>query len=234
MKSFKAFLKEAKLKQKEPSWADESKEYSDIRALQDRFSWSMPERSKLQLFVPKRRGPEYHRYSAAFRAHEFKKMNEEAPPVLFDHPESPPGDNKPASGFWTSTARKMPDGSYTSDWYRFVQDRFPHWQTDYGYLFEIVNSPLVYDIDYAEHFWWWAQQNGKTKVERESPFGSESTMRFHFPWNELAKHFDGAHSSHPGRSMDEFTIGWDVESTVWFKTRFLKYKGAVKLYHHGE
>lgn len=242
-KSFKEYLEEAKKLPKQPDlpdvWQDESG-LAYLRHMQQVHDWHLYDHNKLQLFVPKRRDPKVAlRVSALARAREHKKTNEcilseEAPPTLHDYHDSPPGDNKPQSGFWTSTARKKSNGTYTSEWYEFVKNRFPEWQTDYGYLFEIVNKPLIFDLDSrsADDFADWADKHGKaTTKKREDGVGGRRFDRLiRFPWDILRHHFDAAHCNAHDRH-DEFTYGWDVESTVWFKTRFLKYKGAVKLYY---
>lgn len=245
-KSFKEFLDEAKKKvPKEPdlpnAWDDDSG-LARLRDIQQYSSWKASDHNKLQLFVPKRRDPKVAlRVSALARARQFKKTNEsilveEAPPLLHDYHESPPGDNKPRSGFWTSSARKKNNGTYTSAWYEFVKDRFPEWQTDYGYLFEIVGDPLIFDLDdrSADDFTEWADRYGKstTKKRDDFNFGRRSEMYMRFPWDILTRHFDATHCDAYGH--DDFTSGWDIESTVWFKTRFLKYRGAVKLWYDND
>lgn len=243
-KSFKEYLEEAKKKvPKEPDLPDRWEDKSGLATLRDMqrvHNWHRYDHDNLQLFVPKRRDPKVAlRVSALARAREFKKTNEsilseEAPPLLHDYHDSPPGDNKPASGFWTSTARKKANGTYTSAWYEFVKDRFPEWQTDYGYLFEITSSPLVFDLDErsASDFAEWADMYGKstTKKREDHEVSRRLDKLIRFPWDIMRHHFDAAHCNAYNRH-DEFTYGWDVESTVWFKTRFLKYRGAVKLWY---
>jgi hypothetical protein len=242
-KSFKEYLEEAekKVEPKEPDLPDRWEDKSGLAALRDMqkyAAWNIRENSKLQLFVPKRRDPKVAlRVSALARARHFKKTNEsilseEAPPLLHDYHDSPPGDNKPRSGFWTSSAREKAKGTYTSEWYELVKQRFPDWQTDYGYLFEIVDNPLVFNLgdrsagDFAE----WADMYDKSTTKKRTDYdlSHRSDLRMRFPWDILARHFDGTHCDAYGH--DDFTYGWDVESTVWFKTKFLKYRGAVKLW----
>jgi hypothetical protein len=51
-------------------------------------------------------------------------------------------------------------------------------------------------------------------------------MRSAFPWDAVAKNFDAVRHSRPYGHSD-FMYGWDVESTVWFDTRFLQLVGEV-------
>lgn len=235
-------LFEAPRKPKEVPWPEEHSSFSSLRDIQSRFSSNRVPNS-LQLFVPKHRDPaiEIDRKRDARVRHagrELETVKEETVPILTAFHDSPPGNNKPNHAFWTSTAVKRNDGTYTSDWYEFVKDRFPKWQTDYGFLFEVKSTALVMESDYLDYYYEWAEKEGQmTRAvsdwakEHGSP---EFKMRSNFPWDTMSRHFDGVHhvSSYYGRN--EFTDGWDVESTAWLKTDKLIYKGAVKLFHGDE
>jgi hypothetical protein len=237
---FSEFLNEKK-KVKEPDSLDDyQSEFVRLRDIQKVFSKSLPEHYRLQMFVPKRRDPKVvarQQFERRWRetTKELKDsgdLKEEAPPVLSQLTDSPPGDNKPRMGFWTSTAIEKKDGTYTSDWYEFVKRTFPTWQTDYGYLFEVQSSPLIFDLNYADRYYEWALDNNRLSMPERSYFRPYSLddSRSRFPWDQLSRHFDAAFHAHSW-DRDSFTQGWDVESTVWFKTDNLKYKGAVKLWH---
>lgn len=234
-------LQEAKKKVKEPDWpdADYSSGYSQLRDMQKSLT---KDNLGLQLFVPKRRDPKKmeelkrnRRWWDAVKDvenEEKAKLKEEVAPILTGFTESPPGDNKPNGSFWTSTAIKRGVG-YTSRWYEYVQNTFPSWQTDYGYLFEVKSNAMVFESDYLDQFYEWAESYGKLTKQNSEYFknsrGSDR-MRGNYPWDTMARYFDGVH--HSGYSMgDEFTYGWDVESTAWFNTNVLTYKGAVRLHH---
>ncbi len=226
----------------EPSWADDKESgYAELRDIQKSLSWR-PFRGDFQpqLFVPKKRHPDDVRANEV-RARlrqvakeleaEKAKLKEEAPPILTAFNEAPPGYNKPQEGFWTSSAINN-GGTWTSDWFNFVKINFPRWQTDYGYLFQVNNNARVFDLSYADRYFEWAFKTGQVKVPDDEYYirhgwPTEAAMRIKFPWDLLARHFDGAH--HSGYNSDDFTQGWDVESTVWFNTGVLKYRGAVKL-----
>jgi hypothetical protein len=243
MKTFKQFLDEAPRKPKEVPFhdADYSSGYSQLRDMQNSLSMNVSH-FRLQLFVPKRRDPaKIEKYKRDHAWREIKKqfpdeiVKEESIPVLTSFKESPvDGDNKPSGAFWTSSAIKKPDGSYSSDWVQHVSRVLPEWQTDYGYLFEIKPQALILDSGHLDQFYHWAESHGKMTKELSDyakNSDSETRMRSNFPWSALAKHFDGVHhdgyGSHYGR---DFTYGWDVESTAWFNTSWLTYKGAVRIW----
>lgn len=236
MITFKNFVNEAKKKPTEVEWpvADRASGFEELRHMQQYQVWKP--RSQFQLFVPKRRDPAIEldniRRNRMIRTYnELKKsgeIKEEAPPILTAFKDAPPGYNKPGSAFWTSSAIEHKNGTYSSDWYKFVKRQHSDWQTDYGYLFEIKPSAIIFDLSYAEDFYRWAFETNRLPKSRDGDDSySVDNMRHHFPWDQLAKHFDGAHTNSFNR--DDFLSGWDVESTAWFNTQVLTYRGAVKL-----
>lgn len=243
MLSFKDFiaLDEAKRKPKEPDWpeADYASGYSQLRQKQEYLT----EKSmRLQLFVPKRRDPK--KAEQLKRDRDWRDIKKQFPdenlkesippaPVLTGFKESPPGDNKPGGAFWTSSVIEKPGNRYTSRWYEYVKTNYPDWQTDYGYLFEVSDSALVFSSSHLDQFYQWAENHGKL-TQAASDWAKnqdeETLMRSNFPWDTMARYFDGVHHlGYTSRSYD-FRYGWDVESTAWFNTNVLKYKGAVKLW----
>jgi hypothetical protein len=141
-----------------------------------------------------------------------------------------PANNKPNNSFWTSSAIKRGVG-YTSDWYEFVQRVFPQWQTDYGYLFEVKPGALVFESHYLDQFYEWAETYGRMTKQNSEYFQNERgsiQMRGNYPWDTMARYFDGVHhSGHSGYS--DFTYGWDVESTAWYNTNKLKFLRTVEI-----
>jgi hypothetical protein len=243
MITFKEFLSEAK-KQKEPDWpdADYNSGYSRLRDMQAHLT-DKPSKFRLQLFVPKHRDPEL--MAKYKRDREWNQLKREFPdeikeasiPILTSYREAPPGDNKPAGAFWTSSAITKPNGEYTSKWYEYVKTTFRDWQTDYGYLFEIDHSASVYDSSHLEQFYDWAESLGRLSSELLSDYAAKNrdfAVRSQFPWDVMARHFDGVHHTYGYGGSSDLTYGWDVESTAWFNTGVLKYKGAVKLWHGNE
>lgn len=239
MLTFKQYLREAPRKKVDDDWIrDYPSGYGSIRDMQNHLNWEPHTTDgELQLFVPKRRDPDKEKRRASERRYyltkreqedEERKLKEETIPVLTSFKEQPPGDNKPGNAFWTSTAIETKNG-YTSDWYRFVKKRFPEWQTDYGYLFEIKPSARIFDLSYHDRFYEWAMQYekmSKPKSEWVREY-SETDMRYRFPWDTLTHYFDGVHTF--GYDDRGLAYGWDVESTAWFDTSVLTYKGAVRL-----
>jgi hypothetical protein len=233
---FKDFLYEKK-KVVEPAWADDYE--SGYARLKDLQKYCAEKNMGPQLFVPKFRDPKLMKKRMDdVRWREVKReipdeVKESASiPILTTYKEQPPGDNKPSNAFWTSTAIPLKDGRYTSDWYKFVHRVFPEWQTDYGYLFEVDHSALVMKSGDLDQFYEWVEFAGK--ITKEVPDWakrewSATRMRTNYPWDVLARHFDGVRHHGYSHGYDDFTYGWDVESTAWFNTKYLKYKGAVKL-----
>jgi hypothetical protein len=237
---FKTFL-EAK-KPKKPEELGWSGELEDLRQLQSSLSWKPREHQRLQLFIPKKRDAQKaldrersNRMWAAVK--DLADVKEEAPPIGVHHYHPKAGNNKPDQGFWTSSAQQHKDGTWSSDWLTtYLHSNAREWIPANGFLFEIVGEPLLFSIDYADRFFDWAEKYNKgdtTKQAAKYNFNYETAMRVGFPWDELAKHFDGAHFD-GWRGRDDFTYGWDVESTVWFDMGHLKYKGAVRLWNGDE
>lgn len=238
---FKDLICEAK--KKPDTWHTQDREYSRISDMKTYLVQNVNERMRYQLFVPKRRDPEEMRraetrrrvWSAYKDIENNSTVKEEAPPVLTSYKESPPGNNKPDNGFWTSSAIQT-DYGYTSDWYRLVLDTFRTWQTDYGYLFKVEGQPRLFNISHADEFYEWALDHNRISRPPDEFFRAYTRehMRYAFPWDELSKHFDGAYYDGYSGGSSDITYGWDVESTVWFDTSFLKYVGAVKLTEYNE
>lgn len=169
-------------------------------------------------------------------------LNESMP--LFTGSRSQPntGGNKPSHGFWTSTARRCTNGTYTSEWNDWVLDNMKDWHRPVGHLYRPLPTALVLPInssrdaseiallfhdlglaaDYRD------ERHSKTLSLSDPGFA----LRYRFPWDAVAQHFDGVHYSNAGLSWSEgldFTYGWDAESTVWFNTSALQYRGSVRV-----
>jgi hypothetical protein len=160
------------------------------------------------------------------------KVNEAAPFLAPGRMPAMPGNNKPmGSHFWTSTAYKVGD-KWSSDWNRWVLSNQSDWSSDVGYLYKVKPNALILSLnsDYdAEDIYRAFNDLGRVDSkarDHEEAYGYRSSMRMTFPWNEVTKHFDAVHHRYADRDS-EFMYGWDVESTVWFDTRFLQYVGEV-------
>lgn len=206
-----------------------SKTRRERRLYNLRSSWAYDERGNIK--------PDYERW-------------ENEGPINEIAPLLPPGDiqpgaggNKPGQGFWTSTAERVGTDTYTSDWNNWVLDNMPDWWSSRGHIYSVKSGALVlplntnndaqriadvlHDIGRAAN---WREQGIDTKL------GVEFGLQRAFPWNAIARHFDGVH--HLGRSdfsyMMQFTYGWDAESTVWFNTGVLQYRGEVAVQSRSE
>jgi hypothetical protein len=252
MLTFKQFIDEATRrkpkKNPDDDWVgDYASGYADLRSMQAHLTES---NLRLQMFVPKHRDPKvqlawerdrrYRDTKREVEAEEEAKLKEDRtdrPPILTAFNESPvKGDNKPSGAFWTSTAQKKSNGEWSSDWYEYVRNTFRTWQTDYGYLFAVKPQAMVIASDRLEQYYEWAER--AQRLEKNSEYfdreRGSTRMRGNFPWKELSKHFDGVHHHGYSHRGDDFTYGWDVESTAWFNTSVLEYKGAVRLWHGHE
>jgi hypothetical protein len=166
----------------------------------------------------------------------------EAAPVLFQgQAPVPPGNNKPTGAFWTSTARRLNNNTYTSDWVRWVSGNQPDWMAPTGYLYKVGPQVKVLGMD-GDHtaeevyrtFNSLGRGNDAYYTHDEGGYNDlEYKLKKDFPWPEVAKHFDCV--THSGYSSDHygFTYGWDCESTGWFNTKALTLVGEVKINQNG-
>ena len=166
----------------------------------------------------------------------------EAAPVLFQGTTPvPPGNNKPTGAFWTSTAKRLDNNTYTSDWVRWVYSNQPDWMSPTGYLYKVGSQvkalELSGDHDAEEIYRTFNsldRGNNAYYTHDEGGYNDRDyKLKKDFPWQEVAKHFDCV--THRGYSSDHygFTYGWDCESTGWFNTRSLTLVGEVKINEFG-
>lgn len=149
------------------------------------------------------------------------EVSEAAPILKPGKATSPPGRNKPSADLWTSTAIRGGDGTYTSDWVRWVHGNQHDWMAPTGFLYKVKPGALILTIDSdhdAERIYHAFEGLGTAQpIDYSSSYGRLTRA---FPWDQVVKHFDGVH--HSGyRSDGDFTYGWDCESTAWFDTSFL-------------
>lgn len=180
---------------------------------------------------------------------------QEAAPIIAGGGSPKPGDTKPLGALlWTSTAKKLPDGKWTSDWNKFVQTGNASGKpNNIGYVYKVLPRTSVYELDStqdARYIYKIFATLGRRNTALTDPAQWERTreifkgldfseneiemnlMRKDFPWDEIAKHFDCVH--HWGRhystfNYQDFTSSYDVESTVWFKPNQLELLGQVPL-----
>lgn len=167
-----------------------------------------------------------------------QNMLDEAAPILANGPVVP-GHNKPGgAALWTSSATKTEDGSYVSDWSKMCSKGYRDWFNIKGYLYKIkpgtclleMNSDMDAKIIYTIFAELGRGNNALNDPEnyKDHYFGEENIMRKDFPWQEIAKHFDGIH--HGGWNREGFVRDYDVESIAWFKTDRLQLLGQCKVY----
>lgn len=172
--------------------------------------------------------PQYARFEEPPREMTGLEPNEvaEAAPILSPGKASPrAGWNKPHAHLWTSTAVKNRSG-WSSDWSRFIAGRHPDWFSEKGYLYKVKPGALILEISSehdAERIYHTFERLGLAKP---IDYSSYSRLTGAFPWDQIAKHFDAVWHGGYGYN-DDFTSGWDVESTAWLDTSFLQLIGEV-------
>ena len=125
------------------------------------------------------------------------------------------GVNKPAGGFWTSTAKKEQD--WTSEWNEWMKYDMPHWMHPQG----ILLKPKTSNVFHVEN-----DKDAKL-LHEEFPLEAEGSSVSFFG---AAKHtidfeaalqkYDGIHwGTKGGGESESWDFGssgaWDMESTVW-------------------
>ncbi len=170
-------------------------------------------------------------------------INESAP--ILTNTLSLPGDNKPAHTFWTSTAIKMLNGTYTSDWQNFAFGTYDSKKIGYLYKVKLNSCILELDSEYEIHNIYNIfkdLERGNTAIDNEEEYNNtifnysyedkkSQIMTKDFPWQEISKHFDAVHHYHfrSYTSSGSFFNGWDVESSAWFNTSSLELLGQVPI-----
>jgi hypothetical protein len=162
------------------------------------------------------------------------------------------GDDKPSGALmWTSTAKKLPNGKWTSDWNKFIQGRNAGGEPGkIGYVYKVLPNTSVLELDSIQDaliiyktFATLGRPNKAYEDPKEWEFikqhpalysgeeGQAAIIRKDFPWQQLAKHFDCVHHwpGHRAFGCDPFFYSYDVESSVWFKPNQLELLGQVPL-----
>lgn len=213
------------------------KAWNELQSIQERsMTYGRP--GEYQLFVPriewmKKREKANWTQQYDAEGNERKKVKEykDAPVIPKISPTTDQhGHNKPANAFWTSTLYKgsIVDGkqTYSSDWAKFIARNHPEWWSPYGFVYKYSPSSVFLRLDDSKE----AQRiyDIFKRLRGElNPMDADHThyMTSDFPWDEVAKHFDGVTHSGYGRfdeySWENFTSGWDAESTAWLNTSVL-------------
>lgn len=139
---------------------------------------------------------------------------------------------KPTSGFmysvnWTSTAIKNPNNTYTSEWVDWCASEMPNWLSDTGTLYKVKPGANILSMNtdkdallIAKHY---GIQPPKNKFDLD--------WMQKFPWDDIEDDFDAVHHMPSGNRMVNILMSaWDVESTAWFNSNYLKNLGEVKIH----
>jgi len=238
MKSFSSFMTEVRKKKIQTIYDHAWERLKMIKGEAEELGEKMV--GSLQLFVPRP-----VTFTGVKDLHPTGKVEEVTEAVPFfpgTRMISPPGNNKPRGAFWTSTAIKTGDDSYTSDWVKWVQVEMPQWGSPKGYLYKVNSGNLIlelnsdYDATVLFRLFQELMDRDLGNASEAFPEGNENDefnfnyhMQRYFPWHSISRHFDAVTHTHP-RSSYSFTYGWDVESTAWFDmTRSLKFLGEVSV-----
>ena len=127
--------------------------------------------------------------------------------------------NKPWGAFWTSSYKQKFKGSAWTD---FKKKKFPSWHSSMGAVFEITGSPKVLKIRSQKDYDKAVKKYGIDTSDMGCGGG-----QYYLKWHEIAKHYDGFQLA-----STKFIPGvheWDVESTVWFNMKKLKFVGTTKV-----
>jgi len=156
---------------------------------------------------------------------------EEASPILKPGKATPgPGYNKPNTDLWTSTGKKTKDG-WTSGWVQFAASNHRKWVAEVGYLYKVKPGAVILELnnddDVERVYDAFVNLGMATPIDYDLSYGSPGRLTKNFPWDAIARHFDGVR--HSGYSRDGFMYGWDVESTAWFNTSMLELVGEVNI-----
>jgi hypothetical protein len=162
------------------------------------------------------------------------------------------GGSKPLSALlWTSTAKKLDNGKWTSDWNNFIQggNLGSSKPSKIGYLYKVLPNTLVYELDSAQDaliIYKIFKDLGRPNKALDDPNNWERTSEFYrnsndtdisiiqkdFPWPDLSANFDCIHhwGGRNSFNYDSFTGGYDVESSCFFKPNQLELLGQVPLW----
>ena len=127
--------------------------------------------------------------------------------------------NKPQGGFWTSSYKQKLKGS---EWTDYKKKKFSTWHSGMGAVFEVVGSPKIAVVRNQKDYDKLVKKYQNDTSDMGCPAGDQ-----YLNWHRLANDYDGfqlaKYSFIPG------VHDWDVESTVWFNMKKLKFVGTTKV-----
>jgi len=127
---------------------------------------------------------------------------------------------------WTSTAEKLPDGSYTSEWVEWCKSEMPQWLAKGGALFKVKSGAKILSMNTDKDAFKIAQYYGVQPPKNPMDWITWSQK---FPWSQVAKDFDAIHHIPASRMSNILMISWDVESTAWFNNNYLDYVEQARI-----
>ena len=127
--------------------------------------------------------------------------------------------NKPRGGFWTSSYKQKFKGSAWTD---YKKKRFPSWHSSMGAVFELKGSPKIAKVRNQKDY-----DKLVKKYQHDTSDMGCSGGEYYLNWYKLSNDYDGFQLA-----STKFIPGvheWDVESTVWFNMKKLKFIGTTKV-----
>lgn len=144
---------------------------------------------------------------------------------------------KPTSGFmysviWTSTAQKLPNGSYTSEWVEWCKHEMPDWLSSEGSLYKVKPGARILSMNTDKDAFNIGKYYG---VKPPKDMVNTIMWAQKFPWDEIENDFDAVHHVPSGSRVHNILMSsWDVESTAWFNTNYLQNMGQVKVNYESQ
>ena len=125
---------------------------------------------------------------------------------------------KPHGGLWTSTY--TPDEKYCSDWIVWcVREEMYEWVSDSCYILYPNPDAKILTIDSKEDL--------KRVIDQ---YHIVKNGKKYLDYERISKDFDAIHLTERGqwdtRLLEPNLYGWDCESTLWFRNKFL---GAIPI-----
>ena len=138
---------------------------------------------------------------------------------------------KPEQTFWTSTY--TPNKKYKSSWEVFLAEEddnltpraksISSWKKEYyyAYLIDVAPKSRILDIETTDDLLDFEEKYVVYK-DIKNPKTEKWSKLYNgrVRWHQVAENYDAVHYSGRTAKIGTFN-GWDVESTVWFRNRFL-------------
>lgn len=207
--------------------------YDELRTMQGETMGRFPH-GRLQLFVPR---PAVHKRERQLEVPEALNA-----PVMVGRGKMEKGYTKPiGTSLWTSTLQVSGEQGgvkyYTSPWFEYAIQINQKWTHPEGHVYKINPQARILtlddDHDAAMVYKLYRRLGAAIPDEHGTTEHGLKNVHTHFPWNDVAKHWDGVHHSGRGSYGSghgiDFMYSWDVESTAWFDTDVLQYMGKVPL-----